>query len=284
MSNIGFRHLIARIAPPRLTRKWGERFLYSFGLVLDVVVDWGLQGMRARFPDKGPEDALPYLGRDRKIVRGFQEPAALYRPRLRRWRIDHRKRGNPIALLEQLAGYMSGFPVRIATVTHRGTWFVRQPDGTVDIYSKAGNWDWDAALDVEGWSRFWVVIYPLATGIWTQSPPWGDVDLFGGAWGAPGFTGTWGSSATAEQVESIRSIIREWKAGGTRCVSIIVAFDETKFDPTDPAGAPLPSGDWGRPAKIVGGTYVPTREPSAIYWDGTAGPQQANAAGKDLLA
>ncbi|NUP11211.1 MAG: hypothetical protein HOW73_34630 [Polyangiaceae bacterium] len=263
MAGVGFRHLIVEAAPPRLRRPWGEKFLYSFGLALDGIMDWAIEGMRARYPDKGPPDALPLIGRDRKILRGFAEPADAYRARLKRWLDDHRFRGNAFALLQQIRAYLTGYPVRIRCVNDRGSWQTINPDGSYEVHRKQGNWDWDGRFPLLARTRFWVIIYPLATGVWTNEGTWGD----GARWGD---AGTWGTSATVEQVNSIRQLVAEWKPMGTRCPYIIVAFDENSFDPTDPAGDPLPDGDWGNYMHLVGGVAQPSRLKTARYWKGTS--------------
>lgn len=261
------RDFIREISPPWLRRFWGERFLYAPGLMADAVAEWARQGMRARFPQVGTPTALGAIGRDRKIIRGFAETDAAYAARLLLWLDSWRVAGNPIALLEQLAGYLAPYAVRLRTVSNKGTWFTRHPDGSIEIHAKQGNWDWDGRPD--WWSRFWVIIYPLATGVFVEHPPWNDPALWGGTWGSSTNT-TWGCSATVEQVAAIRQIVREWKPAGTRCKNIIVAFDDASFEPTDPPGAPLPDGLWGRNAKVSGGAYVPSRLRSARYWRGTS--------------
>ena len=109
------------------------------------------------------------------------------------------------------------------------------------------------------WSRFWVVIYP--NGLWTAGPKWGDV---GFTYGMPGKT--WGSTATRDEVVSVQSIVRDWKPAGTRCVNIIIAFDNTSFDPTVARdGAGLPDGTWGNWGKLVGGVWLPARLSTARF-------------------
>jgi hypothetical protein len=265
---IRFRDFIREISPPWLRREWGEKYLYAPGVLVDGVTEWMLQGVRARFPQKGTPTALGAIGRDRRIVRGFAETDAAYQVRLLKWLDSWRIAGNPVAMLEQLAGYLSPFEVRIRTVSHKGTWFTREPDGTIEIHRKQGNWDWDGEPP-QKWSRFWVIIYPLASGVFTEGPSYNTAQLYGGGYGlAP--TATRGTTATIEQVVAIRQLVREWKPAGTRCIKIIIAFDAASFDPTDPPGAPLPDGLWGNDAKVVAGTYVPSRLSTARYWAGTS--------------
>ena len=259
-----FRDFIREISPPWLRRTWGERYLYVPGILVDATIDWITEGMRARFPERADSTALSAIGRDRKIVRGFAEPEAAYRARLLTWLEAWGIAGNPIAILEQLAGYLSPYAVRIRVVWARGTWFTRHPDGTIETHFKRGNWDWDGRPDLR--TQFWVVIYPLDSGVFVEHPEWNDPDLWGGSWGSS-VNGVWGSSATVEQVAAIRGLVSEWKPAGTFCNHIIVAFDEALFDPLGPVDQL--DGLLGLPAKIVGGSYVPSRPRGAVYWRGS---------------
>ena len=241
----------------------GERVQYSLGVTIDAFLERCRQGVLARYPEHCPADALAYHGRDRKIVRGINESADSYAERLLRWLDDHRVRGNPFALLEQLQAYCN-VDLMVRTVDTRGNWFTIAADGTRSVLLDQGNWDWDGAAASE-WGRFWVIIYPPATGeLWNQTPNWGDADLWGGEWGRAGYT--WGSTATPDQVQAVRSIVRQWKPAGTTCEWVVLAFAPASFDPTD-ASPPNPDGDWGIWHERVN-PAVPVRLGTASYWDG----------------
>lgn len=259
-----FRDFIREISPPWLKRYWGERYLYAPGLMVDAVAQWMLEGVRARFPQRGTPTALAPIGRDRRIVRGFAESETAYQARLLTWLESWRIAGNPVALLDNIAGYLAPYAVRIRTVSNRGTWFTREPDGLIEVHAKQANWDWDDEPDL--WSRFWVIIYPLASGVFVEHPSWGDPALWGGTWG-PEPSATWGCSATVEQVAAIRGLVQTWKPAGTLCKHIIVSFDDALFEPE---GANVEvDGFLGLPAKVSGGAYVPSRPRGAVYWKGS---------------
>jgi hypothetical protein len=258
-----FRDLIRDVSPPWLARFWGERYMYAPGLVLDALWTWAQEGLEQRFPDLAHDEALPYMGRDRRIRRGFIEPANVYRQRLKRWKRDHQTAGNALALMQQLKAYMFGFDVRIRCVNDRGTWQTLDPDGTFTVQQLAFNWNWDNRYPASARTRFWVIIYPLDSGIWEKGGHWGD----GSRWGDGR---EWGTTATREQSESIRAIVKEWKPQGTRCPYIIIAFDPASFDPTHSPGDPLPDGSWGRWGKDVAGVRVRSRLSSARYWKGSS--------------
>lgn len=246
----------------------------KIGFVVDILKDAFAerlrQGLLARFPQNDPlgqttppPDALAAIGRDRRIVRGFNETATAYAARLVLWLDTWRTAGNPFALMGQLAAYCGPGPA-FRTVDVRGNWFSRAADGTQSFLLNQANWDWDGASDaLTRWSRFWVVIYP--NGLWQSTARWGDP---GFTYGLPGQT--WGTTATTDQVAAVKGIVRDWKPAGTTCVNIVIAFDNASFNPaTARDGAGLPDGAWGKWGKDVAGTYVPARLSTARYWDGS---------------
>jgi hypothetical protein len=266
-----FRSLRKFAGPPWLVVNGDSAAVgYVLDALKDAFVDRLEKGLLARFPQQGPDgspaadDALAAMGRDRRIKRGIFDTSAAYALRLLRWLDDWKVAGNPYALMQQLAAYL-GPSVSLRTVDARGNWYSRAADGTLSVNRQQGNWDWSGqnAYDVARWSRFWVIIYP--NGLWQPGPKWGDA---GAKWGTPGRT--WGSTATSEQVASVRSLVADWKPAGTRCVNIIVAFDNTSFDPTQPRdGTGLPNGLWSLPSYTNGSNaQAPSRLATARYWDG----------------
>lgn len=245
-----------------------EQIGYSLDIVKDAQLGRLELGLLARFPEQDPNgtpapaDALAALGRDRRVVRGLNESARTYAQRLKRWLDDRKRAGNPFALMQKLAEYTGPGPA-FRTVDARGNWFSRAADGTRTALLNQANWDWDGSpFTPDGklrWSRFWVVIYP--NGLWEPSAhEWGDPT-------SPGFgdgVGTFGSTATLSEVDTVRSIVADWKPEGTRCVNIILAFDPASFNPLSPE----PDGLWGNGSKNVGGVQVPSRLRTARYWQG----------------
>lgn len=276
---IRFRQVFYRLLPSWLgggaprgsggTEADDERVSYTLSFMSDAWMQRLLEGLRARFPGKAAADALPYLGRDRKIVRGINEPADAWAERQLRWLNDHKVRGVPWALLDQLASYLQSPGVVLSFVDVRGNWFTRNADGTRSYQLDTGTWDWDGIAPAPQWSRFWILIYPTADG-----RPWaaysetiGDATLYGGAIGAG--SGTLGCTATPDQVATVRAIIKDWKGTG-RCEWVIVAFDPASFD----AASPGPDGTWGLWGKDDGsGGRTPTRLRTARYWKGVDGAE-----------
>lgn len=260
-----FREIFRKLVPSWLSKDDGELVLFSTGTVLDATQERAREAALASMPSYCPPDALGPMGRDRQIIRGWNEPGDVYAERLLSWLDDHQVRGNAFALFRQLRGYL-GVDLMIRTVDAHGNWYTREVDGSTSVLLQQGNWDWDGSAETL-WSRFWVILYPPAS-LWTEGAPWGDPDQWGGAWGTSGYT--WGTTATPEQVSTVREIVRQWKPAGTRCVKIIVAFDSASFDPESAPGAPgMPDGTWHKPYVVVDGAAVPNRLATARYWRGT---------------
>lgn len=268
-----FRVARKALGPPWLVAN-GESELvgYVLDLVKDGFTERARKGLLARFPQNdptgqktAPDDALAAIGRDRRIVRGIEETAQSYAARLTQWLIAWKTAGNPFGLMAQLRGY-TGDVAAFRTVDVKGDWFSLNVDGTTSVQLSQGNWDWDgdpAALTK--WSRFWVVIYP--NGLWQPQANLGSPGLILGRPAA-----TIGTTATTSDVSAIKSIVSAWKPAGCRCQNIIIAFDNTSFDPSHPRdGAGLPDGHWGHWSKVIAGTpmqYVAARLSSARFWDG----------------
>ena len=258
-----FANTFYSLAPSWLTSGDGERVLASLSLMLDDFSARARLGLLARFPGYAPEDALPALGRDRRIIRGIGEPAAAYGERLTGAFDELRTRANPFTLLRQLRAYLQANCV-VRTVDRRGNWFTIDADGAESYVQATGNWDWDGTPASPDWARFWVIICPEnGTTPWAPSGNWGDPTLYGnGVFGNAGYT--FGTTATPEQVAAVRSIIREWKPAGTTCEWVIVAFDAATFTP---AGATDPAGGWGNWSDGAG---APARLATARYWRGVS--------------
>lgn len=264
-----FRNLRKYMGPPWLVSN-GESALVGFTLdcIKDAYLTRTRNGLLFRFPQTGPngttapEDALAAIGRDRRIVRGINETRQSYAVRLLAWLDAWKRAGSPFGLLSQLAAYTGPGPA-FRTVDVRGNWFSIDADGTQSVLINQANWDWDGDPNaLVHWSRFWVIIYP--NGLWTEGPTWGTP---GDVWGQA--EQTWGSTATPEEVSTLQAIVANWKPAGTRCVNIILAFDDTSFDPTQPRdGTGLPDGLWGHWSTTVNNQRVPSRLSTARYLDG----------------
>lgn len=199
---MSFESSFVRLLPRWLTEGEGGLVLRSLTRVVD---EWALrmrEGLMAGFPDYAPDDALALIGRGRKIARGIDEPREAYAIRLKRWLDDHRVRGGPIALLQQVGAYWDhapNGPIRMTLVYRSGVRFERDVDGTIS--ASLGTWNVDD--EPERWARWWLIFH--WPDVLDPAPEWGG----GTEWG----DGTvWGSSLDSELVEQLRLVPYEWNA------------------------------------------------------------------------
>lgn len=255
-----FRDSIRSIAPPWLLDPVGELVLWTAGAMPDVLNEWVRQGVRARMPGAGTPTALPFLGADRQIERGPEESDESYAARIRRafdsWRIA----GSPFELLAQLRAFFLPSPPPLRIVSDRSVWHTIDPtSGAVTkIITSPRNWAWDALSSSAStppgsprWWRAWAIIDSSA-GPWEQwflGEP--NVALGGGR--------TLGSTATEEEVASVRRIVRRWKPANVHIVNVIVTFTASLYEATDPPGAPMPAEDHD---------LYENRAVDAAFWEG----------------
>jgi hypothetical protein len=250
------RHSVASYSPRWLSNRpglnVGAKVLYTMSAVLDIMVEIQNQGLNAALPGRGTATALPYIGYSRAITRGYAETDLSYGNRLIQWLDLWRCAGRPVGLLLALLGYFLPTSVAIRVVDNSSNWYWYNlgdtPFATLGTtppsphFSLAqGNWNWDG--NTAKWWRQWVIIYVGPLG-WTVGPKWGD----GGKWGDPGRL--WGiSGPQSAQLQTIRSIIRQWKAAHVWVPNIILTANTARFDPAHAAGGGVnPDGTWGNPA------------------------------------
>lgn len=253
MSRPQLREFALKIAPRWLQTGPGASVLYTIGAVLDAGIDGTWEGIQARMPLEADVSALSAIGADRRIVRGFDETDDAYRLRLAAHLEAWRYAGHARAVFGAVQGYLSGYDVPMRIVTNAGFWYHVDAAGTLTWERQLGTWDWDGTP--AAWWRFWLIIYPPAD-LWVAEDDWG-----AGEWGDGG---TWGTTATPEQVAAIRGLVKTWKAAHSKCEWIVIAFDGASFDPS----APEPDGLWGPWGK--GDPRVPSRLSTARYWDGVS--------------
>lgn len=235
---ITFRSRILSAAPRWLQGFWGSRLLYAIGVVFDALIDWASYAVHLRYASwcaSHLPDALAMHGRNRGIVRGFEEPAVPYAARLQRWIQDRKRKGNLYTTMDQLAGYLTRYDVTIRCVNLNGAWLTRLPDGTREYHrASPSNWNWDPHTDE--WSRYWVIIYPPID-LWVDEGYFDSDEYFGDG-------GQIGSTITQDQADSLRAIVLAWNPPHACPSHIILALDSESFDPAGAPGAPLPTVDW----------------------------------------
>jgi hypothetical protein len=249
---------------------------YTFGLGMDVLLDKMWWGIAARFPGIGTPTALPYIAKDRGLVRGLTETDAAFSVRLAAWLDSWQRAGSPRAVLQQVIGYLGS--IRARTVDDSGNWCTYIPGDNPALFgpstSATGTWDWDAEGDPHplgqaAWWRWWLIVYSTsASGAsWAGTEgTWGDGDVWGDD------AKSWGLGVPPGVASTLKAaIVRTWKRAGSWCRWILVSMSDTLFDPFQVADdIHNPLGDFGHWSKIVNRSYVPARFSNARYCDGVA--------------
>ncbi len=224
-----FRDSILEISPPFLLGPIGAAVQTCQGVVIDGLGDWMIEGVKAAMPGFGTPDALFLIGRDMQIDRGPNETDDHYIGRLQGAIDSHRIKGSGPELLRQLLAWFSpstDTPLRL--VSNQAVW--HEINTTTEVVTKTvvgDNWTWDAFTPTR-WRRGWVIIdssvAPWTIDLWGDTGDWGD-------------GGTWGSSMLDAEVHAIRRIVDKWKPAHIFAVAIIITFDATLFEVSDPSGA-----------------------------------------------
>lgn len=259
----GVRDMVQAISPPWLADGVAQEYLYAPGVILDSILDSTVEAVNDRMPGVGDPSALPLIGADRLILRGQGEPDASYAARLTHAFPTWRSAGSAGAVLRQLIAYLQ-LSILVRTVSNTAAWDTIEagavPDASGDLpvehFLGASNFDWDG--NAAAWWRAWVIIYGDGGVPWSGEGTWGDGQLWGDG-------GVWGLTATTDQVQSIRLLVRTWKAAHVVVPWIIVAPDASFFVPT---GASLPDGTWGRWSKTVAGVQSPSRSAPCRFVQG----------------
>lgn len=252
---MGWVDTVFAACPSWLQDKYGSLLMGIQSVQLDAAQEIFRQGIVSRMPGYGTPEALPYIGRDRLLPRGPNEPLDGYVGRLQgafdTWRVA----GNAATMLRQVSvvASPSNLPTTIRTVSAESTlgrsvWHKTTDGETVTKYVVTPGWDWDGQPEL--WSRLWVIIDATSAGI----SQW----FIGDPGVAIGDGHTIGSDLTSDQVQTIRTIATSSpaKAAHVKLMNIIVDFS-AGFSESNPGANP--NGTWDNPSN---------RNPGAIYFDG----------------
>ena len=225
---------------------------YAIALHLDVLGDAAVAAIKCGFPGGYSTTFDRYIGQERGIVRGYDEPALAYEARLRLARDTRIRKGNPWCLLEQLQAYFTGHAVGFELIHNTGATSAIQyalaADGTRTTSSIT--WDWDGA-GATYLSRFWVILH-VPTDVALPAPTWGD-----GGWEAVTVVSeTIGSTAPYWMVQNVKSIVENFRSDSAKCSHIVLVFDDDDWN------AQQPDGTWN---------HMGNRNPNACYWKGPEG-------------
>ncbi len=280
-----FRTIASHVTSTALQGQVGQKYMYTLEVPYDALASSAAYAVQFRFPLLTSEDAIPWLGADRQLVRGPSESFTSYTTRLTQWLDVWVHAGSAPAILLGLSTLFLPSTITAEHVKQSRTTFGTYTDwdywnGSSETMFRVSpsNWNWDSDGYVPCDSRFqqvntkgvlgpywhtWTILYGTGFGQY----------LCGTSGRVCGQGDTLGSTATPDQVLAIRNQVRQWKSAEAQVQWIIVATDSTWFQYTLSSGDPkLPDGHWGRWGKIatVGGlqVYVNSRSTTAAYWDG----------------
>lgn len=241
----------------------GFKILWALAAAFDAVIEWFVQGAKARMPGFGTPTALSKEVRG--IKRGIAESDASFSERLRSWLMRGtepgalKMKGHPFELLRQLRSYI-GEPVKCRVVDNSGNWHSIDEAGTETTDILPGSWNWDGDWPLY-WARMWVILY--APSHWLRWTALYEVDptLWGG-FVSGGSNYTLGQTTPFDVAEDVRAICKDWKPQHAVIVNIIIAFDPASFTP----GSAEPDGTWG--SYTTGDPQEKTRLDTARFWEG----------------
>lgn len=146
-----FRDTLWLLCPPWLQHGYAQAVLYAVSVQLDAGADALNAGVKIRFPGVYTPESLGMIGAERRIRRGLSESDANYAQRLVRWLEDHKRRGGPYAMLDQMYWHYAPdtFPITIS-----------YPSGAVFSMDAAGEvtWNISATPNFDAWSQI-VILY-----------------------------------------------------------------------------------------------------------------------------
>ena len=245
-----FSAAMRNISPPWLRRIVGGAIVQGIGDPMDTEAARVVEGMRKRFPELGADEAaLALLGRERRILRGPGELGSTFAVRLKKWWDAHRTRGGAYALLNQLRDFfLETNNVPIQYIANSGTSVTIAADGTTARSTVTG-WTGDGEIPPQ-WARFFLVFYldadTFAFPLFTAG---GDPVLTAG--GDPVLVDVSIYALTAEDIETICSVPREWSAAHIDRIYIIL------FPATGQAWGLPPGITWGGGGLTWGGGAEP---------------------------
>lgn len=223
---MSYRTFLTRLVPSWLQRAVSELFLRAHGDALDELATKAKDATKAGLVAVASSDALPYHGLERGLPRFAGESDASHRARL-------------VAAWEtyETAGTRAGPLSTGGTYGLVGMLSAALPGVTVQV--RAYRDPYLGPLRRGYWSEFWVVL----TGVPWTIRTWGT-----GTWGDGS---TWGSTATQEQAETAKNIVRTFKAAHEWCPAIVVVFEGRTWGD---------GSEWGDPGVVW------DADANAIYW------------------
>jgi len=304
------RHCLAALLPPWAGGSVARPKAHSFTVegvftIYDLDAELMWQSLLSRFPSTAPEDALPYLLRDKRMIAGPAEPIATTRVRLKQWIDEWSLAGLPLGLMLALQAYVAPSYPRIRIVTRRSMWYTLEAGAVPRLlnlpgaeplppcpYELGAGWPIGAVASqverlraaglyqrykapVPNWN--WDSISdPAAANRWWDSwvfiyPP--SYPFQGNYDGVPpddvyyGEETGWGIDELPGTLLTLQQLAVLRKSQKSYIKAIILPPSLTDFDPTTPPGDPsFPDGKWSWFTKDDGlGNTVPARRQDCRY-------------------
>lgn len=155
---MSFKTAIIALCPPWLSQGNAGALMRTFGGMLDSLNSQLRLGIKYRFPEYAPDDALRYVGNDRNFEQGPVETNNGYRTRLVGAIDANKRRGTAGEILRQLAGYFSGLgQPAMRLVSNSAVWHEYNWDtGLITKTNVGTNWNWDGFTT--RWHRGWAIL------------------------------------------------------------------------------------------------------------------------------
>lgn len=240
--------VLAKI-PVWMTRSVGFRFLGAMIFLADMGIEVLLQGLYARFPTLGTPTALTLIGRSRGMIRGVSESDASFGARLLLWLDRWRVAGTQLAIARAIQEYAANGAI-VKVVNRAGVMTTLAANGSSSVNYSSG-WNWDGVSNPERagfWSECWIIVY---------TPPWAQF----GAWPA-GPSPLGALNMPAVDHAAIKMLLSQWKSAHTFIRCVILTYDASLFDPSNPAKMPNGKfGQWSYPCsgnapKVISDRYT----------------------------
>jgi len=230
------RRILDNCSPPFLRTGTGERWMYSWGALVDARIEKVLQGVNAHLPTRAQQDAQNQIGNSMGIPRGLTEGRISYGSRLQTAIDDYHDGGTARAVLSQTLGYLLAMTPAARFVSTRydpstypptrvsSTWYsypagrprTEEPEPAYALSGGAGDFVWDDISRISGSSTWWssyLIVFAVAPNDWChQAQDWGTGSTYtpsadgyystvsGGAYTLAGsYTGStqaWGAGST----------------------------------------------------------------------------------------
>lgn len=159
-----------QVAPPWLQNPVGGAYLQTMGMGLDLIRYRSAQASLVHMPGLGDPSANYYIGLDRVLTQGVNEPAATFVIRLKTAYDTWQHGGNDWAVLQETLALLTPAQPKAAVVNNVGKWSWYNEAASTAIppstfVAVTSNWNWDGnafdphPLSPTAWWRMWLILF-----------------------------------------------------------------------------------------------------------------------------